>query len=88
MKTYDITRETKRFVYMEIVIETCEEHFLADIIDERLHCVKSGQFSRYRGYVPTHVAKDMITAMNASPYSAGYSCYIDGQEERRMVLRA
>lgn len=80
----------KRFVYMEIIVEAAEEeaYSLADIIDERLHRVVTDErYVSYRGFVPSKVARHMITMMNMSPYGAGYTCYIDGIEERRMFER-
>lgn len=82
MLTYDISRETKRFVYMEVYMFAKEEPLLCDIMDDRLHRVQVEHIVFYRGLMPVQAAKDMLKMMDISPYAAGYGCLIDKQDER------
>ena len=83
MKTYNILNEKKKFVYMVVEIEANEE-WLADDIIEGLYPIREGKYIKYQGLVPLKRAIWQLSVIDASPYTAGYSVWIDGNEERRM----
>lgn len=88
MLTYDISREKKRFVYMEVYMFAKEEPYLCDILDDRLHRVQIEHIVFYRGLIPIQAAKYTLKMMDISPYAAGYGCLVDGKDERVITTYA